>query len=96
MVAAVGRDDVAWADVPVVSSETGGGRVWSATPALYPDWFDMPEGHCEAFKVIYECNYAQSIEGAIDSAHAGSGTASANAAMRVNESMVRRWWRKSR
>ncbi len=34
-------------------------------------WFDMPEGSCEAFRVIYECNYSQALEGAVDSSHAG-------------------------
>lgn len=57
---------------------SAGGMIWTymgpkETIPEFPHfpWFDMPEGHCEAFKVIYECNYAQSIEGAIDSAHAG-------------------------
>lgn len=57
---------------------TGGGMIWtymgpkeSEPPFPHFSWFDMPEGHCEAFKVIYECNYAQAIEGAVDSSHAG-------------------------
>jgi len=64
--------------VKAYPTRVAGGMIWTymgpkeAEPAFphFP-WFDMPEGHCEAFKVIYECNYAQAIEGAIDSAHAG-------------------------
>jgi phthalate 4,5-dioxygenase len=55
-----------------------GGMIWAymgpeENQPIFPQmpWFDMAEGHSEAFKVIYECNYAQAIEGAIDSAHAG-------------------------
>ncbi len=58
--------------------EVAAGMIWTymgpkecQPPFPHFPWFDMPEGHCEAFKVIYECNYAQAIEGAIDSAHAG-------------------------
>lgn len=55
-----------------------GGMVWTymgpkeMEPAFphFP-WFDVPEGHCEAFRVIYECNYSQALEGAVDSSHAG-------------------------
>lgn len=55
-----------------------GGMVWTymgpkeLEPAFphFP-WFDVPEGHCEAFRVIYECNYSQALEGAVDSSHAG-------------------------
>lgn len=57
---------------------TAGGMIWtymgpkeSEPPFPHFPWFDMPEGHCEAFKVIYECNYAQALEGAVDSSHAG-------------------------
>jgi phthalate 4,5-dioxygenase len=64
--------------VKAYPTRVAGGMIWAymgpreAEPAFphFP-WFDMPAGHCEAFKVIYECNYAQAIEGAIDSAHAG-------------------------
>ncbi|MDB5662419.1 MAG: (2Fe-2S)-binding protein [Sphingomonas bacterium] len=55
-----------------------GGMVWtymgpkeSEPPFPHFPWFDMPEGSCEAFKVIYECNYSQALEGAVDSSHAG-------------------------
>lgn len=55
-----------------------GGMVWTymgprETQPEFPNfpWFDVPEGHCEAFRVIYECNYSQALEGAVDSSHAG-------------------------
>lgn len=58
--------------------QVAGGMIWtymgpkeSEPPFPNFPWFNMPEGHCEAFKVIYECNYAQAIEGAVDSSHAG-------------------------
>jgi phenylpropionate dioxygenase-like ring-hydroxylating dioxygenase large terminal subunit len=35
------------------------------------EWFDLPAENIGAFKVYGECNYAQMMEGAIDSAHAG-------------------------
>lgn len=64
--------------VKAYPTQVAGGMIWTymgpkETQPPFPHfpWFDMPEGHCEAFKVIYECNYAQAIEGAIDSAHAG-------------------------
>jgi phthalate 4,5-dioxygenase len=64
--------------VTAYPTRIGGGMIWTymgpkeAEPEFpHMPWFDMAEGHCEAFKVIYECNYAQAIEGAIDSAHAG-------------------------
>jgi phenylpropionate dioxygenase-like ring-hydroxylating dioxygenase large terminal subunit len=39
-----------------------------------PDFafFDLPEGNAVPFKTVEECNYAQAVEGAIDSAHAGA------------------------
>lgn len=40
---------------------------------IFPD-FEMlgfPKGHVAAFKMLEECNYAQAVEGTIDSAHAG-------------------------
>jgi len=59
-------------------TRVAGGMVWTymgpkeQEPAFphFP-WFDMPPGSCEAFKVIYECNYSQALEGAVDSSHAG-------------------------
>jgi phthalate 4,5-dioxygenase oxygenase subunit len=55
-----------------------GGFVWAYLgPAdLEPEfpnfeWFGLPEAHYGAYKVFAECNYAQTVEGAIDSAHAG-------------------------
>lgn len=40
---------------------------------VFPDleWMHYPEGHCVPFKVQEDCNYAQAVEGTIDSAHAG-------------------------
>jgi phenylpropionate dioxygenase-like ring-hydroxylating dioxygenase large terminal subunit len=35
------------------------------------EWFGLPASHQHAYKVFEECNYAQAVEGAIDSAHAG-------------------------
>jgi len=55
-----------------------GGMVWAymgkaeGQPA-FPDfeWLKLPAAQCAAFKVMGECNYAQLLEGAIDTAHAG-------------------------
>ncbi len=55
-----------------------GGVVWTymgpadAVPA-FPEfeWLSMPADKVMAFKVLEDCNYAQAVEGAIDSAHAG-------------------------
>ncbi len=59
-------------------TRVAGGMVWTymgpkETQPEFPHfpWFDVPEGHCEAFRVIYECNYSQALEGAVDSSHAG-------------------------
>ena len=55
-----------------------GGMVWAymgkrdrepAFPVF--EWFNLPPAQCAAFKVMGECNYAQLVEGAIDTAHAG-------------------------
>lgn len=35
------------------------------------EWFNMPGTHAAAFKVLEDCNFAQAVEGTIDSAHAG-------------------------
>ena len=55
-----------------------GGMVWAYMgPAeqepAFPDfeWLGLPDGQCEAFKILGECNYAQLLEGAIDTVHAG-------------------------
>ena len=55
-----------------------GGMVWAylGKPELVPpfpeyEWFKLPQAHCLATKVLGECNYAQLVEGTIDSAHAG-------------------------
>ena len=59
-------------------TRVAGGMVWTymgpkdREPAFphFP-WFDLPPTNCQAFRVIYECNYAQALEGAVDSSHAG-------------------------
>jgi phthalate 4,5-dioxygenase len=55
-----------------------GGMVWaymgnSELQPAFPDfeWLKLPPAQCAAFKVMGECNYAQLLEGSIDSAHAG-------------------------
>ena len=55
-----------------------GGVIWTymgPDPELPPfpeyEWLNMAPGHCEAFKVQEDCNYAQAVEGTIDTAHAG-------------------------
>ncbi|WEK46512.1 MAG: Rieske 2Fe-2S domain-containing protein [Candidatus Andeanibacterium colombiense] len=59
-------------------TRVAGGMVWTymGPKELEPEfpvfpWFDLPEGQVEAFRVIYECNYSQALEGAVDSSHAG-------------------------
>jgi phenylpropionate dioxygenase-like ring-hydroxylating dioxygenase large terminal subunit len=55
-----------------------GGVVWTYMGAAelqpeFPDfeWLSYPEGQAVPFKVLEDCNYAQAVEGTIDSAHAG-------------------------
>jgi phenylpropionate dioxygenase-like ring-hydroxylating dioxygenase large terminal subunit len=55
-----------------------GGVVWAYMGAAehqppFPDfeWLHMPGVNCVPFKVLEDCNYAQAVEGTIDSAHAG-------------------------
>jgi phthalate 4,5-dioxygenase len=55
-----------------------GGVVWTYMgPAelrpAFPEfeWFSMPASHAVPFKMLEDCNYAQAVEGTIDSAHAG-------------------------
>ena len=54
-----------------------GGMVWTymgaGEPPAFPEfeWFAYPATHCIPFKVMEDCNYAQAVEGTIDSAHAG-------------------------
>jgi len=55
-----------------------GGMVWAymgppeARP-LFPNFpfLNMAEGHSAAFKILEDCNYAQAVEGTVDSAHVG-------------------------
>jgi phthalate 4,5-dioxygenase len=55
-----------------------GGVVWTYMGPLqqrpaFPDfeWLNMPAGQSQVFKVQEDCNYAQAVEGTIDTAHAG-------------------------
>ena len=55
-----------------------GGVVWAYMGPVdkeprFPEfeWLAMPATHCVPFKVLEDCNYAQAVEGTIDSAHAG-------------------------
>jgi phthalate 4,5-dioxygenase oxygenase subunit len=55
-----------------------GGVVWTymgeaAQVPVFPnfEWLGMPGTHAVPFKVLEDCNYAQAVEGTIDSAHAG-------------------------
>ncbi|HVW70578.1 MAG TPA: Rieske 2Fe-2S domain-containing protein [Steroidobacteraceae bacterium] len=55
-----------------------GGVVWTymGPPDQRPpfpdyEWLNMPAGHSMVFKVQEDCNYAQAVEGTIDTAHAG-------------------------
>jgi phenylpropionate dioxygenase-like ring-hydroxylating dioxygenase large terminal subunit len=55
-----------------------GGMVWTYMgkpdrQPVFPDfeWFKLPREQCAAFKILGECNYAQLVEGAIDTVHAG-------------------------
>src|SRR3569833_1188137 len=64
--------------VKAYPTRIAGGMVWTymgpqETQPEFPHfpWFDLPEGHCEAFRVIYESNKTQALEGAVDSSHAG-------------------------
>jgi phthalate 4,5-dioxygenase oxygenase subunit len=55
-----------------------GGVVWAYLGSAeeqppFPEfeWLSMPGTHAIPFKVLEDCNYAQAVEGTIDSAHAG-------------------------
>jgi len=53
----------------------GGGVVWAflggGDPPPLPnyEWLDLPDGHALFLRAIARCNWAQALEGAIDSAH---------------------------
>lgn len=36
------------------------------------EWFDLPAANAVPFKLLEDCNYAQAVEGTIDTAHAGA------------------------
>lgn len=55
-----------------------GGVIWAYMgPAEHKqpfpefNWFDMPSANAVPFKIQEDCNYAQAVEGTIDTAHAG-------------------------
>jgi phthalate 4,5-dioxygenase len=55
-----------------------GGVVWAfmkvgTQPPPFPEfeWLSMPSANAVPFKFLEDCNYAQAVEGTIDSAHAG-------------------------
>ena len=55
--------------------EEAGGIVWAFMGAGAPpplpnfDWIDLPPGHALFLRAVARCNWAQALEGAIDSAH---------------------------
>jgi phthalate 4,5-dioxygenase oxygenase subunit len=55
--------------------EEAGGVVWahlgSGEPPALPnyEWLDLPDGHSLFLRAVARCNWAQALEGAIDSAH---------------------------
>lgn len=60
------------------ATHEAGGVVWAylgpkeATPPFpHFEWLGMPATHSVPFKIMAECNYAQLMEGTIDSAHVG-------------------------
>jgi phenylpropionate dioxygenase-like ring-hydroxylating dioxygenase large terminal subunit len=60
------------------ATHEAGGVVWAYLGPKdkqpdFPDfeWCGMPDTHSVPFKIMAECNYAQAMEGTIDSAHAG-------------------------
>ena len=60
------------------AAHEAGGIVWvymgsQKDQPAFPDyeWLGMPPENSVAFKIRAECNYAQAVEGTIDSAHAG-------------------------
>jgi phenylpropionate dioxygenase-like ring-hydroxylating dioxygenase large terminal subunit len=59
-------------------TRVSGGLIWAymgpgeAMPP-FPEfpWLNLPPAHMAPFKVMEDCNYAQAVEGTVDSAHAG-------------------------
>jgi phthalate 4,5-dioxygenase oxygenase subunit len=67
------KDKVTLASYPAVDR---GGFIWAymgpreLTPPLPQfEFMDLPETHRSAWKIVSDCNYFQSLEGAIDSSH---------------------------
>jgi phthalate 4,5-dioxygenase len=63
---------------PAYPTREAGGVIWAylGPPQQEPafpefEWLSMPSTHAVPFKVLEDCNYAQAVEGTIDSAHAG-------------------------
>ncbi|HTY95297.1 MAG TPA: Rieske 2Fe-2S domain-containing protein [Steroidobacteraceae bacterium] len=60
------------------ATHEAGGVIWAYMgppehKPVFPDyeWLSMPGTHAVPFKIQEDCNYAQAVEGTIDSAHAG-------------------------
>jgi phthalate 4,5-dioxygenase len=60
------------------ATHEAGGVVWAYMGEAkdqpeFPEfaWLNMAEGHSVPFKILEDCNYAQAVEGTIDTAHAG-------------------------
>jgi phthalate 4,5-dioxygenase oxygenase subunit len=60
------------------ATHEAGGVIWAYMgppehKPVFPDyeWLAMPGTHSVPFKILEDCNYAQAVEGTIDSAHAG-------------------------
>src|SRR5690606_5284314 len=59
-------------------THVAGGMIWAymGPPELKPEFpnfpfLSLPEGHSVPFKILEDCNYAQAVEGTVDSAHVG-------------------------
>ena len=60
------------------ATHVAGGMIWAYMGPVeekppFPDfpWLSMTGGHSVPFKLLEDCNYAQAVEGTVDSAHAG-------------------------
>lgn len=74
------------------------GMVWAYMGAegeqpAFPnfEWFDLPSAQVAAFKVLGECNYAQLLEGSIDTVHAGVLHRDKPWSVAVDESSATAW-----
>jgi phenylpropionate dioxygenase-like ring-hydroxylating dioxygenase large terminal subunit len=64
--------------VQAYATHEAGGMIWAYMgpkehQPQFPDFpfLNMAEGHSVAFKILEDCNYAQAVEGTVDSAHVG-------------------------